>query len=117
MFPVSYASWIFSSTERNYSTTEREMLALIKAVHKWKGYFLFKKIYIKTDHKSLTGVMNLKDPHGRIARWMRELNEFDYHLQYIKGKDNVIPDVQYMKDNTVPDDKNKAMTVMREVKN
>src|SRR5271157_1300267 len=57
-FPVSYASWIFSPTERNYSTTEREMLALIKAIRKWKGYFLFKKIQIKTDHKSLTGVMN-----------------------------------------------------------
>ena len=51
-FPISYASWIFSSTERNYSTTEREMLALIKAIRKWKGYFLFKKIKIKTDHKS-----------------------------------------------------------------
>ena len=89
---MSYASWIFSSTERSYSTTEREMLALIKAIRKWKGYFLFKKLEIQTDHKSLTGIMNLKDPHGRIARWTHELSEFSFNLKHIKGTDNIIPD-------------------------
>ena len=91
-FPISYASWIFNPTERNYSTTEREMLALVKAVRKWKGYFLFKRLEIQTDHKALTGVMNLKDPHGRIARWTHELSEFHFNLKHIKGTDNVIPD-------------------------
>ena len=91
-FPVSYASWIFDSTERNYSTTEREMLALVKAVRKWKGYFLERKFLAKTDHKALTGVMNLWDPHGRIARWMMELNEFSYKIEHIPGKENIVPD-------------------------
>jgi hypothetical protein len=92
LFPVSYASWIFIPAERNYSTTEREMLALVKAVRKWKGYFLFKKLEIHTDHKSLTGIMNLKDPHGRIARWTHELGEFHFNLKHIKGTDNIVPD-------------------------
>ena len=92
-FPISYASWIYDSTERNYSTTEREMLALVKAVRKWKGYFLERKFFAKTDHKALTGIMNLKDPHGRIARWMMELNEFSYKIEHIPGKENIVPDV------------------------
>src|SRR5260370_37983683 len=54
-FPVAYASWIFSDAERNYSTTEREMLALVKATKKWKSFFLEKKFHAMTDHKALTG--------------------------------------------------------------
>ena len=91
-FPVSYASWIFSLTECNYSTTERELLALVKAVKKWKGYFLNRKFFAKTDHKALTGIIHLKDPHGRIARWMMELNEFHFKLEFIPGKQNILPD-------------------------
>ena len=37
--------------------------------------------------------MNLKDPHGRISRWMMELNEFHFQLEHIPGKENILPDV------------------------
>src|SRR5215469_14828899 len=91
-FPIAYGSWLFSPTQRRYSTTEREMLALILAVRKWKGYFLNRKFSAKTDHKALTGYMNLHDPHGRIARWTAELNQFNFKLQYVPGKNNEIAD-------------------------
>jgi len=91
-FPVAYASWLFSPTQRRYSTTEREMLALILAVRKWKGYFLNRKFLAKTDHKALTGYMNLHDPHGRIARWTAELNQFSFKLQHVPGKTNIMAD-------------------------
>ena len=37
--------------------------------------------------------MNLADPHGRIARWMMELNEFNFQLEHIPGNENIVPDV------------------------
>jgi hypothetical protein len=92
-FPVAYASWLFKDAEINYSTTEREMLALIKAVRKWKPFFLEKKFQCFTDHKALTGMQNLKDPHGRIARWVMLLNEFNTNINYIPGEKNIVPDV------------------------
>ena len=69
------------------------MLALIKAVRKWKPFFLEKKFQCYTDHKSLTGMQDLKDPHGRIARWVMLLNEFNTNISYIPGKSNTLADV------------------------
>ena len=93
LHPVAFASWLFNDTQRRYSTTEREMLALIFATRKWKSFFINRKFSAKTDHQSLTGVMKLSDHHGRISRWMAELNQFNYKIEYIPGKDNVVPDV------------------------
>jgi transposase InsO family protein len=92
LFPVSFASWLFSPTQRRYSTTEREMLGLVMSVRKWKSFFIDRKFMAKTDHKALTGIMNLEDPYGRIARWMAELGQFSFKLNYIPGPLNVIGD-------------------------
>jgi transposase InsO family protein len=92
LMPVSFASWLFTPTQRRYSTTEREMLALVLSVRKWKPFFFNRKFLAKTDHKALTGIMNLSDPHGRIARWSAELSQFNFKLEFIPGKDNPIPD-------------------------
>ena len=80
---VSYVSWLFSETQQRYSTTEREMLALILAVRKWKLFLYHTKFYAETDHKPLVGYMDLSDPFGdKIARWAAELNQFNLYLNY-----------------------------------
>jgi hypothetical protein len=89
---VAYASWLFSSTERKYHTSEREMLALINCLKKWKPFFWGRSIHLETDHKALQGVLKLNDPFGRIARWMLELNQFNCNIDYIPGEQNVLAD-------------------------
>ena len=89
---VSYASWLFSQTQRRYTTTERELLALILATRKWKPYLRSSKFIAETDHQALQGYMKLEDPYGKIARWVAELVQFDFTIKYIKGSDNDVAD-------------------------
>jgi hypothetical protein len=89
---VSYASWLFSDTQRRYNTTERELLGLILAVRKWKPFFHHTKFFAETDHEPLVGYLKLDDPYGKIARWAAELAQFSFQIKYIKGETNIPSD-------------------------
>jgi transposase InsO family protein len=89
---VSYASWLFNDQQRKYSTTERELFAIILALRKWKPFLGYTKFMAETDHEALTGYMKLNDPHGKIARWIVELNQFNFEIKYIKGVLNIPAD-------------------------
>ena len=89
---VSYASWLFSDTQRRYNTTERELLGLILAVRKWKPFFHHTKFFAETDHQPLVGYLRLDDPYGKIARWAAELAQFSFEIKYIKGETNIPSD-------------------------
>ncbi|MGZ6453674.1 MAG: reverse transcriptase domain-containing protein [Bdellovibrio sp.] len=89
---VSYASWLFSNTQRRYNTTERELLGLILAVRKWKPFFYHTKFYAETDHEPLVGYLKLSDPYGKISRWAAELAQFSFQIKYIKGETNIPSD-------------------------
>jgi Reverse transcriptase (RNA-dependent DNA polymerase). len=89
---VAYASWLFNETQRRYHTSERELLALIKCVKKWKPFFWGRSITIETDHQALKGVLKIDDPYGRISRWFMELSNYNYTIKYIPGVDNVSAD-------------------------
>ena len=89
---VSYASWLFTDTEKRYNTTERELLGLILAVRKWKPFFYHTKFYAETDHQPLVGYLKLSDPYGKIARWAAELQQFNFTIKYIKGETNIPSD-------------------------
>ena len=89
---VSYASWLFSDTQRRYNTTERELLGLILAVRKWKPFFYHTKFFAETDHEPLVGYLKLSDPYGKISRWAAELAQFSFQIKYIKGETNIPSD-------------------------
>ncbi|GBN57151.1 Retrovirus-related Pol polyprotein from transposon 17.6 [Araneus ventricosus] len=90
---IEYASRLFNSAERNYSTTEREALAVVWALNKFRGYIEGSKITAASDSQTLKWLMKLKSPSGRLSRWALQLHSFNLNLEYIPGKSYVVADM------------------------
>lgn len=88
--PVAYASRTLNRTEENYSTTEKEFLAMYWAVKQFRHYLWGKKFKLVTDHQPLTH--SLTNTNRRIFRGKLELENYDYELIYKPGKNNVVAD-------------------------
>lgn len=89
---VEYASRILNAAERNYSTTDRELLAVVWAVEKWRQYLYAQPFTVLTDHRPITYLNSVKEPKGRMARWLARLQEYNVRLQYQRGADNHVAD-------------------------
>ena len=90
--PVSYCSFALSAAQSNWEPYSQETFALVLAVRKWHPYLYGNRFTFRSDHNPLKNIRNKKDPRGKIANWLMELEEYDYVIQHIPGKDNVIAD-------------------------
>ena len=79
-------------TERNYSVTERECLAVLWAIRKFRPYVEGYHFTVLTDHSSLKWLCNLYNPTGRLARRAFELQAYDFEIIHRKGCLNYVPD-------------------------
>jgi hypothetical protein len=84
--PIYFASRQLTSTEKNYTVTEQEGLAVIFSFKKFHHYLLGYKAKIVTDHKALTYLVNKPNPSGRIARWLLLMEEFDIDIIHRPGR-------------------------------
>jgi hypothetical protein len=86
--PVAYASRALTKAERNYSTVERELTAIVWRCKQFRPYIWGRKFTIVTDHKPFTWIFKMNDPNSRIMKLRLKLQEFDYVIVYKKGKEN-----------------------------
>lgn len=89
---VTYVSRSLTRIERNFSTTEKECLAVLFAIEKLTPYVEGAHFTVITDHYSLLWLSNLQNPSGRMARWAVRLKQSDFTIIHRKGKDHVVPD-------------------------
>lgn len=92
LHPIAYASRKLKHPEINYSTVEKEMLAVIFGVSHFKQYLYGKHFTIYCDQASLSYALQVKDPTSRIARWVMTLEQYDYKIIHKPGKLNVTAD-------------------------
>ena len=84
---IAYASYTLSPREQNYSTMEKEALAVVFAVKHFRFYLLGKRFSVITDNNALRWLHSL-EPKGRIARWIMDLQEFEFDIQHRPGNAN-----------------------------
>ncbi|GJS90508.1 reverse transcriptase domain-containing protein [Tanacetum coccineum] len=91
--PIHYASKTMTEAETNYTTTEKEMLAVVYAFEKFRSYLIMNKSVVYTDHSALKYLFNKKDAKARLLRWVLYLFwEFDFKLSIpweLKNYDSV----------------------------
>ncbi|WP_165351361.1 ribonuclease H family protein, partial [Enterobacter cloacae complex sp. 2DZ2F20B] len=86
--PVWYASRCLKGAEKNYSTIEKECLAVVWAINYFKIYLIGVHFTIYTDHRPLKYLLSMKNPSSRLARWAMSLTDYRFTIEYRPGKHN-----------------------------
>ena len=91
-YAISYASKTLTGPQLNYATMEKELLAVVFAMDKFRSYLVSTKVIVYTDHAALKYLLTKKDANPRLIRWILLLQVFDLEIRDKKGADNCVAD-------------------------
>jgi hypothetical protein len=80
-YAISYASKTLTGAQLNYATTEKELLAVVFAIDKFRSYLVGAKVTLYIDHAALKYLLTKKDAKPRFIRWILLLQEFDLEIK------------------------------------
>jgi len=83
---VAYYSKALSAPEKNYCTTRKELLAVVKAVKHFRPYLYGRSFRLRTHHASLIWLCRWAEPSSQVAQWLEILAEFSYRIEHWPGK-------------------------------
>ena len=86
--PICYASHILLKQHRNYCTTRKELLAVVKFCRQFRHYLLGRHFLVRTDHNSLVWLTRFRHLEGQLARWLEELSQYDFKILHRRGVDH-----------------------------
>ena len=87
-----YASKTLNEAQRNYTSIEKELLAMVYALDKFRAYLVGSDIIIFTDHSTLKYLLTKQNAKARLIKWVLLLQEFNLQIKDKKGVENVITD-------------------------
>lgn len=90
--PISFISRTFKNGEKNKAIIEKELIAIHFALQTFRPYLYGQKFIVYSDHKPLVYLFKLKNPSSKLMRIKMDLEEFDFEIEHIKGKENVVAD-------------------------
>lgn len=89
---IAFYSKKLNRAQQHYAATELELFALTQACQHFKIYLFGSKVMVETDHKPLTHLTSMTNDNKKIMRWIQVLQQFNLHISYLPGKDNVPAD-------------------------
>ncbi|GJU98581.1 putative reverse transcriptase domain-containing protein [Tanacetum coccineum] len=99
---IAYASRQLKIHEKNYTTHDLELRAVVFSLKLWRHYLYGTKCTVFTDHKSLQHILKQKELNMRQRRWLELLSDYDCEIHYHPGKANVIADALSGKEREPP---------------
>nr|GEU64655.1 putative reverse transcriptase domain-containing protein [Tanacetum cinerariifolium] len=99
---IAYASLQLKVHEKNYTTHDLELGAVVLALKMWRHYLYGTKCVVFTDHKSLQHILDQNELNMRQRRWLELLRDYDYEMRYHLGKVNVVADALNRKERSKP---------------
>nr|GFB46164.1 putative reverse transcriptase domain-containing protein [Tanacetum cinerariifolium] len=99
---ISYASRQLKIHEKNYTTHDLELRAVVFALKIWRHYLYVTKCTVFTDHKSLQQILDPKELNMRQRRWLELLSDYDFNIRYHPRKANVVADALSRKEREPP---------------
>lgn len=92
LHPVAFLSRTLNDSERRYTVSEREMLAIVYAIKYWRNYLMGYQFTVYCDHLPLKFLFSSKDSYNKLFRMKLFLANFDFVVLYKQGKSNIVPD-------------------------
>jgi len=114
--PIAFLSSIMQLAERNYEIYNKELLAIVKALSKWRQYLLdaMEPFKVWTDHENLKYFQESHKLNGRQAWWYLKLQDYDFTLKHILGKTNTKADILSRKEQVNTKEDNKDVELLKE---
>jgi len=114
--PIAFLSRTMQLAGQNYEIYDKELLAIVEALAKWRQYLLdvVETFEIWTDHENMKYFQEPHKLNGRQARWYLKLQDYDFILQHILGKTNTKADILSRKDQVDTKEDNKDVQLLKD---
>jgi hypothetical protein len=90
--PIVYESRKLRGPELLYTIYDKEMLAIMHALAKFKQYLVGAKFVVRTNHNSLKYFLDQKDLNERQQKWVSKIHAYEFDIEFVKRKNNVVED-------------------------